>query len=57
MHTMILSFEGKRFRVLAKDFDYFLAMLDTDGDGANDSLYEQDFDKENFLGGSTFFCP
>lgn len=55
MHTMILSFEGKRFRVFDKDLHYLLVMLDANGNRPNDSLYEQDFNKENFLGGLTFF--
>lgn len=46
---MILSFEGRRFRVLAKDINYILAMLDTNGDGVKDSLYGQNFDEEIFL--------
>lgn len=45
---MILSFEDKRFRVYAIDINYLLAMLDTNGDGENDSLYEQDLNKEIF---------
>ena len=54
MHSMILSFEDGNFRVLARDINYILAMLDTNGDGVNDSLYGQNFDEENFLGRSTY---
>ncbi len=54
MQSRILSFENGRFNVVAQDISYILSMVDTNGDGVNDTLYGQEFDDENFLGTNTY---
>ncbi|GEM_PF-1592155 len=54
MQSRILLFENGRFRIVARDINYILSMVDTNGDGINDTLYGQEFDSENFLGTNTY---
>ncbi len=54
MESRILSFKNGRFEIVAQDINYILSMMDTNGDGINDSIYGQEFDSENFLGTNTY---
>ncbi len=54
MESRILSFENGKFRIVARGINYILSMVDTNGDGVNDTLYGQEFDSENFLGTNTY---
>ncbi len=54
MESRILSFGNNGFSVVARDINYILSMIDTNGDGINDTLYGQEFDSENFLGANTY---
>ena len=54
MQSAILKFNGKGFRVVARDINRILGFFDRDGDGRRETLLGESYDAEDFFGSGVY---